>query len=41
MNHRNEAMQQYHMAQRLGQKYYSACVAQGRSPYPQVLEEIY
>ena len=40
MNNRTEAMNQYLAAQRLGKKYYNACVAKGVSPYPQVLNEL-
>ena len=40
MNNRTEAVNQYLAAQRLGKKYYNACVAKGVSPYPQVLNEL-
>ena len=37
---RTEAFNQYAEAQKKAKKYYSACVARGVSPYPQVLEEM-
>ncbi len=37
---RTEAINQFMQALRQGRKYYSACVAKGVSPYPEVLEEI-
>ena len=37
---RTEATGQYREALKQGQKYYHACVSQGRYPYPQVLESI-
>ncbi len=37
---RSEAIEHYREALRQGQKYYHACVSQGRYPYPQVLENI-
>lgn len=37
---RAEAVSQYNLALKAGKKYYSACVAKGISPYPQVLDEI-
>lgn len=37
---RAEAISQFTQAQKLGKKYYGACVAKGVSPYPQVLEEL-
>lgn len=37
---RTEAIEQYRAALRSGQKYYQNAVAQGRFPYPQVLENI-
>ena len=40
MNNRAEALNQFLAALKQGKKYYSACVAKGVSPYPQVLNEI-
>ena len=37
---RQEACTQYHEALKAGQKYYKNCIAQGRYPYLQVLDEI-
>ena len=37
---RLEAVEQYHIALKLGKKYYNACVTRGEYPYPQVLSEI-
>ena len=37
---RTEALSQFNLALRQGRKYYSACVAKGVSPYPQVLDEL-
>ncbi|MBR1584655.1 MAG: BMP family ABC transporter substrate-binding protein [Clostridia bacterium] len=37
---RVEAIEQYNNALRQGRKYYSACVAKGQYPYPQVLDEL-
>ena len=37
---RQNALEQYGLALKLGKKYYSSCVAQGISPYPLVLDEV-
>jgi len=37
---RAEAIEQYNTALKLGKKYYSACMAQGQYPYPQVLDKM-
>ena len=37
---RQEALEQYNKALKLGQKNYRDCVLHGRYPYPQVLDEI-
>ena len=37
---RQEALQQYELALKLGQRYKKSSVIQGRYPYPQVLDEI-
>ena len=37
---RAEAIEQYNTALKLGKKYYSACMAQGQYPYPQVLDQM-
>lgn len=37
---RQEASGQYAKALQAGQKYYRDCIAHGRYPYPQVLDEI-
>ena len=37
---RQEAVEQYNIARKAGTKYYKACVARGRYPYPQVLDEL-
>lgn len=38
---RQEAVQQYAYAQKLGQKYYRSCVLHGKYPYLQVLNEVF
>ena len=37
---RIDAVIQYENAQKLGKKYYNACVSRGEDPYPKVLDEI-
>lgn len=40
MMSRQEALEHYQTARRLGQKYYKDCLVRGEYPYPQVLDEI-
>lgn len=37
---RQDAVEQYNQALKMGKKYYNSCVAQGVSPYPLVLDQI-
>ena len=37
---RIDAIQQYNAAYRHGVKFYNTCIAQGKSPYPPVLDDI-
>ena len=36
---RIDAINQYHAAQKAGLKYYNACLAAHKDPYPEVLED--
>ena len=37
---RQDAVEQYNQALKMGKKYYNTCVSQGVSPFPQVLDQM-